>query len=146
MHRHSGIQTSTSRRRLHSGAPSPRWYDTFAIVTGVTGAGLLGVLIVGGLALTPVLAQQRSDPEQDLFPANLVLELTDDHIPGDGGQIVVTPLSHSREIIDDLLFVEPAGQSELGYHQQMEARDRPKNVPPRPQSWMDANQRKKLNQ
>jgi len=150
MRMHGGTQTSSGwRRRLNSGAASPRLlHDTSATVTV---AGLLGVLMGAGLVLlvlsgymTPVLAQQRDHPEPDLFPANLMLEVTDEHISADGRQVVVPPLSPSRETFDDLLFIERAGQSELR-PRQMENRDRPKTAAPSTQSWMDRSQQKKLN-
>ncbi|MGH7256974.1 MAG: hypothetical protein ACREIM_01235 [Nitrospiraceae bacterium] len=131
---------------MNGGVTPPRSYDTPATVTG---AGLLGVLMAAGLVLsgymTPVLAQPRSDPEQDLFPANLLLELTDEHTSGDGRQVIATPLSPSRETFNDLLFIERAGQQEIR-HLQTETRDRPKNRTPRSQTRVDAEHRMKLNQ
>ena len=106
------------------------------------GAGLVLLVLSGYMA--PVLAQQRDNPEPDLFPANLMLEVTDEYISADGRQVVVTPLSPSRETFDDLLFVERAGQSELR-PRQLENRDGPKTATPSTQSWMDRSQQKKLN-
>ncbi len=95
--------------------------------------------------MTPVVAQPRSDPQQDLFPANLVLELSDEHISGDGRQVIGTPLSPSRETFDDLLLIEHARQPELSHHQ-MAHRDRQENVTPKPQNQVDATRRKNLHQ
>ena len=91
---------------------------------------MLAVLMTAGLVLsgflTPVLAHQQSDPELELFPANLVLELTDEYVSCDGRQIVALPLFLSRKTVDDLLFTERAGQVEFGSRQMGEL-DRPKN-------------------
>ena len=92
------------RRRLTS--------TVFAMVMATD--SMLAVLMTAGLMLSdPVLAQQQSDPGQDLFPANLLLELTAEYISEEGRQIVVTPLFLPRETCDDLLFTEPAGQTRL---------------------------------
>jgi hypothetical protein len=105
--------------------------------------------MVAGLVLcgymTPVVAQSRDDPEQDLFPANLVLELSAEHISEDGRQVVGTPFSPSRETFDDLLLIERASQPELSRHQ-MANRDRPTNMTPKRQNQVAANQRKNLHQ
>ena len=61
---------------------------------------MLAVMMTAGLVLsgllTPVLAQQPSESEQDLFPANLLLELTAEYISKEGRQIVALPLFLSR--------------------------------------------------
>ena len=110
---------------------------------------MLAVLMTAGLVLsgllTPVLAQQQSDPELELFPANLVLELTDEYVSCDGRQIVALPLFLSRATVDDLLFTEHAGQIQFGSHQ-MGERDRPRNVRSKPQNRREANQSQRLNQ
>ena len=103
---------------------------------------MIAGLILSG-AMAPVLAQQQSDPDQGLFPANLTLELTDEHITEDGRQVVAVPLPSSRETLwretlDDLLFIEHAGPTKFVYRQ-IESLIDPKNV------ILDVNHRKKLN-
>ena len=108
------LPSSSRRRRLRRGAASPRPYLQMVIGTD----SMLAVLMTAGLMLSdPVLAQQPSDPGQDLFPANLLLELTAEYISEEGRQIVVTPLFVPRETCDDLLFTEPPGQTEFNSRQ-----------------------------
>ena len=61
---------------------------------------MLAVMMTAGLVLSGLLTRSslsnRASPEQDLFPANLLLELTAEYISKEGRQIVALPLFLSR--------------------------------------------------
>jgi len=73
---------------------------------------MLAELMTAGLVLSglPGPRSATSDPEQDFFPANLLLELTVEYISKEGLQIVTTPSSFPETLFTTCFSLNVPGK------------------------------------